>query len=124
MSNDANALRSKLLPAKVETPRADRIEATRVLLAQPRSPAYGEALRLCRKLESESATVADSLTQANARIAKLEAVLKESVTWMEECVNDVLYPLSHQEDEMGATAAGLGGSTVALFAQAKSALAL
>lgn len=35
------------------TPMSDELERTRVALGQARTPAYGDALRLCRRLERQ-----------------------------------------------------------------------
>lgn len=40
-------------PDITATPLADRLEKTRIKLQQERTPAYGDALALCRKLERE-----------------------------------------------------------------------
>lgn len=43
-------------PPKVrDTPQSDKLEQLRKELKQERTPAYGDALRLCRKLEYEAA---------------------------------------------------------------------
>ena len=118
------------------TPRSDQLEATRVALAQDRTPAYGDALRLCRTLEAEVARLTAALAQSNAgferferksyllgdRVEKLEGALKEAVAWMEDAVRDVLYPVAHQTTPVSAFAEGLGGTSVAIIAQAKEVL--
>lgn len=38
---------------ETDTPRSDMLESTRQSLNQARTPAYGDALRLCRQLERE-----------------------------------------------------------------------
>lgn len=40
-------------PDTNKTPRSDKLEAIRIKLGQERTPAYGDALRLCRELERE-----------------------------------------------------------------------
>ncbi|KVP96522.1 hypothetical protein WJ97_11595 [Burkholderia ubonensis] len=118
------------------TPRSDQLEATRVVLGQARTPAYGDALQLCRSLETEVARLTAALAQANSgcerferksyllvdRVEKLEGALKEGVTWMEDCVRDVLHPLAHETTPLGATAEGIGGASVAVIRQAKEVL--
>ncbi|WP_157657722.1 hypothetical protein [Burkholderia ubonensis] len=122
--------------SQLETPRSDQLEATRVACAQERTPAYGDALRLCRTLEAEVARLTAALAQANAgferferksyllgdRVEKLEGTLTGSLSWIESCINDVLYPLAHETSPLGATAEGLGGASVALIGQAKKVL--
>jgi hypothetical protein len=41
-----------------KTPLSDQIERTRIELGQERTPAYGDALALCRKLEKAASTYA------------------------------------------------------------------
>lgn len=36
-----------------DTPQSDQLEASRIALGQDRTPAYGDALALCRKLERQ-----------------------------------------------------------------------
>lgn len=51
-----------------KTPRSNELEAARLSMKQSRTPAYGDALKLCRRLEAE-------LQQAQSRIAELERQL-------------------------------------------------
>jgi hypothetical protein len=53
------------------TPRSAQLEASRVSLGQVRTPAYGDALRLCQTLESE-------LARLNAELAQVRAAQAES----------------------------------------------
>ncbi|KVP16907.1 hypothetical protein [Burkholderia ubonensis] len=48
------------------TPRSDQLEATRVAFGQARTPAYGDALRLCRDLEAEVSRLKAELAQGQA----------------------------------------------------------
>jgi hypothetical protein len=52
------------------TPRSDRLEATRLSLGQVRTPAYGDAIRLCQTLESEVARLTAELAQVRATQAE------------------------------------------------------
>jgi hypothetical protein len=52
------------------TPRSDRLEAMRVSLGQARTPAYGDAIRLCQTLESEVAQLTAELAQVRATQAE------------------------------------------------------
>lgn len=38
---------------KAATPMSDELERARIALGQVRTPAYGDALRLCRRLERQ-----------------------------------------------------------------------
>lgn len=114
------------------TPRADRLDTLRIEMGQQRSPAYGDALRLCRNLEAQVARLTTALAQANTeaskyaqlanRVATLEATLTESVAWMDDCVTDVLYPLAHQNTQLGVAAEGFGAASVAIVTKAKALL--
>lgn len=46
-----------LKPDLNKTPRSDALEHTRIELNQQRTPAYGDALALCRQLERELNTL-------------------------------------------------------------------
>lgn len=48
------------------TPLTDALEKTRRELSQERTPAYGDALALCRRLERELATARQALTHADS----------------------------------------------------------
>ncbi|WP_434716080.1 hypothetical protein [Paraburkholderia sp. A3RO-2L] len=122
--------------APVGTPRSDRLEATRLERRQDETPAYDDALRLCRALESEVARLTAALAQANEgferferksyllgdRVEKLEAALERGADWMDACVNEVLVPVAQEATPTGATAEGLGGSSVSVIRQARDAL--
>jgi hypothetical protein len=56
------------------TPRSAQLEATRVSLGQVRTPAYGDALRLCQTLESEVARLTAELAQVKAAQAESTSV--------------------------------------------------
>lgn len=123
-------------PFHPNTPRTDKLEELRVELRQHRTPAYGDALRLCRAFEQEVARLTACLAKANEgfeqferksflqadRIEQLEASLRDAVGWVEGCVNDVLYPLSHETSQNGKNAEGYGGASVAIVTQAKHVL--
>lgn len=118
------------------TPRSNELEALRIRMGQDRTPAYGDALRLCRSLEAEVARLTQALKTANDnaerferksyllndRVEDLETALKECVSWANDCVKDVLYPLSHETTKLGAFAEGLGGSSVAIINKANEIL--
>ena len=55
-------------------------------------------------------------------VEDLEASLKACVSWANDCVRDVLYPLSHEATKLGAVAEGLGGRSVVIIQKAKDAL--
>ncbi len=68
ITTDRNAtdnIRELLDRNKSTTPRSDNLEATRIALKQERTPAYGDALNLCRHLE-------DDLYLARIKILRLE----------------------------------------------------
>lgn len=118
------------------TPRSNELEALRIQMGQERTPAYGDALRLCRSLEAEVSRLTQALKAANDnmerferksyllgdRVEDLEASLKACVSWANDCVSDVLYPLSHEATKLGAVAEGLGGCSVAIIKKANDTL--
>ena len=61
-----------------KTPRSDALEAQRKAFCARRTPAYGEALALCRKLESEVAELQAQLPKEN-RFYKLGGQLDDVV---------------------------------------------
>lgn len=69
---------------KHKTPRTNALEATRRALQAARTPAYGDALRLCRQLEME-------LHQARTEVAALHAQLPRE---------DAFYKLGGQMDDV------------------------
>lgn len=73
------------------------------------------ALERCCALEAEVAR----LTVSNAKMVQ---ALNSSVSWIEDCVRDVLYPLAHQTSSLAAVADGFGGASVAIVRQAKEIL--
>ncbi len=117
-------------------PRSGQLETLRKELGQERTPAYGDALRLCRTLEAEVARLTAALATANAgfeqferrsyllsdRVELLETSLRECAAWMTEAVQDVCYPLAHEASSRGVAAEGLGSTSVALLTQANHVL--
>jgi hypothetical protein len=57
----------------VGTPRSDQLENLRVSMRQDRTPAYGDALKLCRTLETELAQLAGQPSDAKLRSLVEEA---------------------------------------------------
>jgi hypothetical protein len=51
-------------PGAGATPLSDQLEATRKALGQERTPAYGDALALCRRLEAAQAPAVVAVTEA------------------------------------------------------------
>lgn len=123
-------------PKPTLTPRSDLLEKTRKDFKAARSPAYGDALRLCRNLETElnSARLSSrdlyhrafkgetKMVEQARRIAELEQRLRSCIDWMDDAVKDVLYPLAHENTELGKLAEGLGSTSVNILKQARETL--
>jgi hypothetical protein len=67
------AFATKQPRSAVGTPRSDQLEKLRVSMRQDRTPAYGDALKLCRTLETELAKSAGHSSDAKLRSLVEEA---------------------------------------------------
>ena len=67
----------------LKTPRSNELEAARLAMKLPHTPAYGSALELCRHLEAE-------LQEAQSRIAELEQQ-SQRLDWMDKDAGEQVY---------------------------------